>query len=397
MAKLTDNKVLLSLVAINLFGHMAISGGRITSSLYALKQGSNVSSVGLLIALYGILPMFFSLPIGRWVDRVGPFTPMLLGITAVVCGLIVPVIFSEPVVLILTAILSGTGFMMVALSAQHSIGHLFNHEVTRRITAFGWLALGHSSSGVLGPMLVGILIDWTSFKVAFIFLIVCACISLWLIKLNENPLKAIVIEKSPLKIHNVWSLVGTNQLKRVYVVGILVAIPWDLFVFLMPILGHQQNLSASAIGSILSALAMGTFSIRFITARWGHRFSEWQMLRSAVMVIVFVYLALPFVKLPFLFFLLSFTLGMAVGSGQPNMLSLLHSLAPPGRGAEAIGLRGTFANASGVAVPLIFGFTLSTIGILPIFWGVAALVSLAFPLAHKEVKIRQFKMNNKQI
>lgn len=390
----SKNNLLLSLVAINLFGHMAISGGRVASSLYALKAGLPISSVGLLIALYGLLSMFFCLPIGRWIDRSGPFLPMLLGIIAVTSGLLLPIVNSHPVVLLATAILCGTGFMMVALSAQHCIGNLFNEDAPSRITAFGWLALGHSTSGIVGPFLVGIIIDLGNFKTAFALLVVCAIISLLLVQLNEKQLKMIVMQRSPIKIHKVWTLINTVQIRRIYIVGILVAIPWDLFIFLMPILGHQQNLSASVIGSILSALALGTFSIRLITARWGHHFSEWYILRIAVVTIVVVYLALPLTTSAYLLFLLSFILGMAVGSSQPNMLSLLHTAAPPGRGAEAIGLRGTFANASGVIVPLLFGVTLTSTGALPIFWGVAAIVSIALPLAHKEAQTSEIKLDN---
>ena len=65
---------------------------------------------------------------------------------------------------------------------------------------------------------------------------------------------------------------------------------------------------------------------------------------------------------------LSFTLGLALGSGQPMVMSLLHSMAPAGRMGEAVGVRMSIINASTFAVPLLFGAIGSSVGIGPVFW-----------------------------
>src|SRR5438105_12943620 len=96
--------LLLPLVCINLFGHIALSGGRVTTSLYALQTGSSELLVGMLIGVYGVLPMLGALAMGRWVDRVGPFVPMRAGIAAVVVGVVLPVIVPGVPTLVLTAI-----------------------------------------------------------------------------------------------------------------------------------------------------------------------------------------------------------------------------------------------------------------------------------------------------
>jgi len=118
-------------------------------------------------------------------------------------------------------------------------------------------------------------------------------------------------------------------------------------------------------------------------AHLARRLTEWQILRAAILVIVIVYLLLPLTHAVPLFFALAYILGAAVGCSQPNMLSLLHAIAPPGRGAEAVGLRATFGNASGVFVPFLFGATAATLGVVPVFWGVAMLVASALPAAHR--------------
>ncbi len=63
-------------------------------------------------------------------------------------------------------------------------------------------------------------------------------------------------------------------------------------------------------------------------------------------------------------------LGLALGSGQPVVLSMLHANAPPGRVGETVGMRMSLMQTMAVAVPLVFGALGSSIGILPVFWSV---------------------------
>jgi predicted MFS family arabinose efflux permease len=375
--------LLLPLVCINLFGHIAVSGGRVTTSLFALQSGASELLVGVLIAVYGLLPMLGSLAMGRLVDRIGPVQPMRAGMAAVLVGVVLPAIWPGVPALFANAVLCGCGFNMVSVAAQYSVGHLQQASAAERVRYFGWLALGHSASSVLGPLLVGVLIDAFGHRCAFAALAVGATVGVVLVGREARALEALRLPRREGEPGSVWQLVNEPSLRRIYLVGILLAMSWDLFTFLMPILGHRQNLSASTIGGILALFAAGTFSVRSVMARLARRFSEWRILRAAIVVIVAVYILLPLVSNAAMFFILAYVLGAAVGCSQPNMLSLLHAVAPPGRGAEAVGLRSTFGNASGVFVPFLFGATAASLGMTPLFWGVAMLLAAAIPAAHR--------------
>jgi len=69
---------------------------------------------------------------------------------------------------------------------------------------------------------------------------------------------------------------------------------------------------------------------------------------------------------------LSFCLGLGLGSGQPMVMSLLHAHAPAGRIGEAVGVRMSLIQASSVAVPLLFGALGASVGLAPVFWSVGA-------------------------
>jgi MFS family permease len=375
--------LLLPLVALNLFAHIAISGGRVTSALYALNAGASEFLVGALIGLYGLLPMLLALSMGRWVDRVGPFVPMRAGVVLVATGVALPAMLPHIATLFATAALCGLGFTIVSVAAQHSVGRLQQDSVTHRVANFGWLALGHSTSSVLGPIIVGIVIDRVGYASAFAALAASAAVSLAVVLKYRTQLRALHMDKPHETRPDVWTLVGQPAMRRIYIVGALLAISWDLFAFLIPILGHRRQLSASTIGAILAAFAAGTFGVRLIMAWLARRFAEWHILRAAIIVIVAIYLLVPLTPSVPLLFAFAFILGTAVGCSQPNMLSLLHASAPRGRGAEAVAVRNMLGSASSVFVPFLFGATAASLGLVPVFWSVAALVAAAFPAAHR--------------
>lgn len=77
---------LLPLIFINLTGHMALSGGRLTGSLFVLKSGLAESLVGLFMASFSVIPAITALSVGRWVDRAGAGRVMRVGIALVLLG-----------------------------------------------------------------------------------------------------------------------------------------------------------------------------------------------------------------------------------------------------------------------------------------------------------------------
>ena len=147
---------------------------------------------------------------------------------------------------------------------------------------------------------------------------------------------------------------------------------WDLHTFFIPIYGSGLGLSASRIGMILAAFAAATFAVRVLMPWIARRLSEFQVLTSALFLAGAAYGLFPFVSSMGPLMALSFALGLALGSAQPMVMSLLHSIAPAGRMGEAAGVRMSIINASTFAVPLLFGAASTSLGLAPVFWSVGA-------------------------
>ncbi len=132
---------------------------------------------------------------------------------------------------------------------------------------------------------------------------------------------------------------------------------------------------------ILATFSAATFVVRIAMPGIVRRYHEWQVLTGALAAAALVYLLLPFMQQPLTMAAGAFALGLALGSGQPNVLALLHLGAPPGRGAEAIAIRASLGNLSAVSLPLAYGAAGAALGLFAVFWGLGAIIALAFPVA----------------
>lgn len=160
-------------------------------------------------------------------------------------------------------------------------------------------------------------------------------------------------------------------LRRILMVNTILSGAWDTHLFVVPIFGVAIGLSATTIGVILAAFAAATFVIRLVLPFIQTRVRSWTLVRAAMATAAIDFLLYPFFTDVGMLIGLSFVLGLALGCCQPSMLSLLHQYSPPGRAAEAVGLRMALINASQVSLPLTFGALGAVIGVAPLFWAYA--------------------------
>lgn len=370
---------------------MAMSGGRVSGSLFALSVGSPELVVGIFMAMFSVLPTLAAMSIGRWVDRIGALPVMRAGVLAVLIGATVPVLWLSVPSLFVMAVLIGFGFNAMSVAGQHTVGAMAQGKTAeQRLRNFGWYALGHSASSALGPFISGLLIDHVGFRTAFATMAGFTCIACWLVFKRLHTLPAAAksettgdAESKPQAWHD---LLAAPELRRIYYVGMALACTWDLFIVMLPVLGTRLGFSASVIGTVFSLFAVGTFVSRALMPWLSTRFREWQIMRAAMAMIALVFVVLPWASAATAFMLLGFLFGASVGFSQPNMLSLLHAAAPTGRGGEALGLRSLVGNGSSVLIPIAFGFAVGPFGVAPLLWAGAALISSALPAAHRGVR-----------
>jgi len=379
-------KPLAFFVLLTVLSHVGFVGARITVSLAAIKQGASPLAIGVLMALYAVIPMLLAVQAGRLVDRVGAFRPIAVAGGIMVAGMLLPFAAQGLPVLFVSAAVVGTAFMMQHIALNHVIGSL--GDPADRPVNFSWFALGYSTSGSLGPLLAGFAIDLAGYSVAFLALALppAAGTALLLWKRGVPP----ALEPRPdAAQHRVMDLLRNPRLLPVFLFSGLLAGAWDLYTFVIPIYGTSVGLSASTIGIIMSSFALATFAVRLAMPSMARRLSEWTVVCTALTIAGVAYSLFPLVtQVPFLT-ALSFLLGLGLGCAQPMIMAALYAASPPGRQGEAVGLRTTMINASQTFMPLGFGAMGTALGMAPILWTMAVALFVGSWLASRRMEKRR--------
>ncbi len=358
------------LVVIVVLAHTAYNGCRLTLSLNALALGASPLTVGVLMSLIAALPMLFGVASGRLVDRIGVRRPLLIGAALLALAVALPGLFPGLAVMPVAAALSGSSFALVHISAQHMVGEMSTPE--RRRDNFGWLALGFATSNFVGPTVAGFAIDTLGHRRSYAVLTAFALASLALLASRRAGLTHTPHGERRSGKRSAFELLRRPDLRRVFLVSGMLAAAWDLYAFVMPIYGNSIGLSASTIGLILASFASATFVVRLALPWISRHLREWPMITATFCVACVAYALLPMVETVPLLAAISFLLGLGLGATQPSIMALVYAAAPEGRAAEAVGVRTVVLNASSTALPLLFGGVGAAVGMLPVFWTMAA-------------------------
>jgi predicted MFS family arabinose efflux permease len=365
------------LVALTVLNHTAFAGSRVAVSLGALELGASPFAIGLLLSFYGLLPMFLSVPAGRWIDRVGMRLPMLAGTGLLAFGVAVPFLTWDIGAMYLASVTIGLGMMAYYLAAQKAAGMIGGDEA--RTANFSLMALGFSMSGFLGPTSAGVAIDLIGHRWTFALLAAAALATLAVLLraslTRELPAPGPQVAGPEAPPTRLMDLLGTPELRRLYLSVVVLSSAWDVHQFLVPLYGASLGISASKIGLVLGAFSVATFIVRLTLPWLAGRVGDWPLVLGAMAVAALVYLAYPVFPVLSTMLALSFLLGLGLGVAQPMMMAVLHRASPPDRIGEAAGLRMTLINGTQTFLPTAFGAFGAAFGLSAIFWGMALLIA----------------------
>lgn len=355
---------LFVLVVFLIVAHTAFNGIRITTSLAAIKAGGGALWVGLLTAMFNIVPAFVAIRVGRLVDRVPLRRPLIAGCALVAAGGAIAAIEPMLGILALCAIAIGIGWMAIAASSQYAVGLFGGSE--NRVRAFSVMSMGFSISSFLGPLIAGFMIDHVSYRAAFAVLAALPAIAAIAFATRWLKLPT-VAPREDAPNGGARELLGMPAVRNTLISAAFITVGWDLYIFMVPVLGTELHLTATQIGSVLSFFAVAVFVVRLFMTRLTDRLGERGVMVSAMAVAGVTFIAFGFAHSYGVMMALSFVIGLGLGASQPIVLSILHDAAPPGRIGEVNGMRMTMISTSQWTMPLVFGMLSASTGMLPLF------------------------------
>jgi MFS family permease len=370
---------LLPLIGGQLCLHAAMTGLRMAAPLLALHEGHSAAAVGGLLALFAVAPIVLALPAGRMADRHGYHRPVRWAVALSFGGALLAALATLlPVgwhyaVLCVAATLCGGGANFGLIAIQRTAGRLVS-DPTGLKRVFSWLGLAPALSNVVGPVIAGVVIDAAGFGAAFAVLALLPLASLVWSRRVTHEVPPCATTTSPRSHRASWELLTAPPMRRLLLVNWLLSSSWDVHSFVVPVLGHERGLSASAIGLILGAFALAVAGVRLVIPLLAHRLREGAVLAGAMLLTAAVFAVYPLAQVALAMGACAVVLGLALGAVQPMIMSTLHQITPQARHGEAIALRSMTINLSSALMPLGFGLAGATLGAAGVFWLMSAMV-----------------------
>lgn len=351
---------------------VTLKGSRVLTTLFALELGAGPFETGLLFALHGLFPALLSVVAGRIADRIDNRKMLYCGLAAYGATVILPFLSPTLPMLYVAIALGGFTSMIYVLATQNIVGRLSTPQTRTR--NFSYYALTDSVSAVIGPIAVGISIDTIRHQPTYLWLalytLVNAAVAYYVVKrIPAQATKAVSGGRRAM-----MDLLRLPALRNALITNGVLMAGIDLFGLYMPVYARSLAFSATAIGLILGAYAAAAIVVRlalpYITERWG----EQRLVAAALGFSAAVFVCVPFIHSAPLLALVSFLLGLGLGSGQPLSMALAFNASPPGRTAEGIAMRLTVSYGTHIVIPPAFGVIGTALGLGPIFWTCAALL-----------------------
>ncbi|KQR62553.1 MFS transporter [Acidovorax sp. Leaf160] len=370
--------------------HACMAGMRMATPLLALREGYSPAAVGVLLALFSLTQVFLALPAGRYADRHGLKRPVRHAVVFASAGAGLAVAFPVFPVLCLAALMTGGASGAAVIALQRHVGRAAEGATQLR-QVFSWLAIGPAVSNFLGPFTAGLLIDHAGalvgegasstagYRAAFLLMAVLPLATWFWVRATVELPPVIAAAGGPRA--RAWDLLDDPAFRRLLLVNWLLSSCWDVHTFVVPLLGHERGLSASVIGTILGGFAIAAAVIRVLMPFVASRLKESVVVAGAMVASAVLFGIYPLMPTALALGICSVLLGLALGSVQPMVMSLLHQITPHHRHGEALGLRLMAINGSSVLMPVLFGSAGALIGVAGLFWVVGAAVGAGARLA----------------
>jgi MFS family permease len=365
------------LIATMVCVHACMATTRVTASLWVLEQGYGEASVGLLLSLFAVAPIVLSLWAGRLADRHGFHRPVGVGVLMAGVGALLALGVQQLWAIATGCLLCGGAVAVAAVALQREAG-LMAEQPGDLKRIFSWMALGPAMSNAVSPIIAGLLIDHVGMTASFAFAAALPLLA-WVLarKVPRNPPK--VYTKS-FREPAAWDLFRLPAYRRLLIVNLALSAGWDAHSFVVPVVGHARGLSAASIGLVLGSFAVAATLVRLAIVRFADDIDEAKALRGAMAVAMLTFAVYAWLPGTAGLICGSAMLGIALGSVQPMILSMLHSATPPERHGQALGLRMLTVNGATVAMPAGFGMLAAATALAAPMWLMASVLLLAqFP------------------
>jgi MFS family permease len=369
-----DWAVLAPLLAHVVITHVVVGVVRVTLSYRTVELGLPVVWPGILAAGFAILPVFFAVQIGRYIDRGHDAQAAWMGSAMVLVSCAALWAWpNSPGQLLAFTLLLGMGHMFLMAAQQTLVIRCGNER--GRDTAFGHFMIAVSIGQGLGPFIVGWIGGGATvpptaplFIVGVVSAAVCMAVAL---ALRPVPRGAHEGESMAVPI---IALLRRPGMLAVLAASVVTVTSGELLVIYLPLLGVERQIDAGHIGMLLMTRSLSALVARIFYTRLIYRMGRLPLTLTSTFLAsgAFMLMVVPSLTVMYAAAVL---IGIGLGIAGTLTLSGIVEVAPPEARATAMTMRITGNRLSLVFVPFLAGLVAAATGVAGILFLIAASLS----------------------
>ncbi|ASR36128.1 MFS transporter [Prauserella marina] len=380
------------LCVVTALSQAAYNAARMLVSYRALALGGDGIALGVITALFALLPLVIAMHVGRAVDNGRPAGVLRSGIVLTILALLVITASDNLLVLGLGNVLLGFGQILVTVSSQGFVPLLSTPDQLDRRFA-GW-TLAVSVGQTAGLPIAGVVssassgdagVVTTPALLALAGLVVLAVPSAMLLPVLRRPPSAPAEGKS----QSVVTMLGIPGMRPAVFSSLVVLTSMDVLSAFLPVLGEEFGFSVLLVTALLtlrtgSSIVSRAFLpalLRMVPRRW--------LLLSATLCSALPMAAIPLAGNPVFMGVLLVVVGFFWGIGQPLTMTWVVNLVSVRSRASALSLRLTGNRLGQVLVPLGAGAIAGITGVGSVFVVTGALLWTSSGFTWRAVRRRR--------
>ncbi|PXY17304.1 MFS transporter [Prauserella endophytica] len=368
----------------------AFNAARMLVSYRALGLGADGVALGVIAALFSLLPLVVAVHVGRAVDNGHPAGMLRAGVLLTAVSLLVIAVSGDLVILGIGNALLGFGQVLVVVAAQGFIPLLSEpHELDKRFA--GW-SLAVSIGQTVGLPVAGLVssasstgdgVATTGALLALAGLVALAGPSSFLLPVPRRAMGRPPTEEPA---QSMVTMLGIPGMCPAVFSSLVVLTSMDVLSAFLPVLGEEYGFSVLLVtvllmlrtGSSIVSRAFLPALLRVVSRRW--------LLLSATLCSALPMSLLPLAHQPVLMGILLVIVGFFWGIGQPLTMTWVVTLVSQRSRASALSLRLTGNRLGQVLVPLGAGAIAGSAGIASVFVVTGALLWTSSGLTWRAVR-----------
>lgn len=348
----------------------------------ALELDASASTVGLIAAVYALLPVLLALSFGRWVGFIGEGRFVIFGTTLLGFSALALFFAHSITMLAIAAALSGVAHLACMVGGQTMVS--LKSPQDKYEHHFGYYTFSASLGQMIGPIIGAIAAGSTgvlpkSTAAAFVVAMVLSCFALIPVLRWRSEGPTVLAQKNNGgALRSAGKLIRNPKIFAAIYTSLAISSVGDILIVFLPLYGTEKSFSSLSIGIIIAIRAGASMLSRISLGALSNRYSTQQILLVSNSISVAMCFAMAFAPNVTALGAIVLVAGFSLGVGQPLTMSLVSLATKPEERAIAVSARLTGNRLGQFLIPAGAGLLAAASGTSAVFVGMSILLATTF-------------------